>query len=124
MAGTRLVQCALDNHWLAERRVPSLRQQWIEMHHGKQNDQFNPAAVNLTGTAWQVVWEAAANPPADPIRRRFHVLSVLFRPTKPPTQPSPTMIRKRTQLRNPSRPAKAKGTARLNKPASIPMNRP
>jgi hypothetical protein len=23
----------------------------VEMHYGKQNQQFNPAAVNLTGTA-------------------------------------------------------------------------
>jgi hypothetical protein len=36
---------------LTERGVPSIRQQWIEMHYGKQNEQFNPAAVNLTGTA-------------------------------------------------------------------------
>ena len=51
MAGTSIVQRALDNRWLAERGVPSLRQQWIEMHYGQQNEQFNPAAVNLTGTA-------------------------------------------------------------------------
>jgi hypothetical protein len=42
---------ALDNQWLAERGVPSLKQQWVQMHYGKQNPQFNPAAVNLTGTA-------------------------------------------------------------------------
>ena len=52
MAGTSLVQRALDNRWLTERGVPSLRQQWIEMHYGKQNEHFDPAAVNLTGTAW------------------------------------------------------------------------
>lgn len=51
MAGTSLVQRALDNRWLTERGVPSLRQQWIEMHYGKQNEKFDPAAVNLTGTA-------------------------------------------------------------------------
>ena len=51
MAGTSIVQRALDNRWLAEQGVPSIRQQWIEMHYGKQNPQFNPAAVNLTGTA-------------------------------------------------------------------------
>ena len=51
MAGTSIVQRALDNRWLAERGVPNLTQQWVEMHYGKQNKQFNPAAVNLTGTA-------------------------------------------------------------------------
>jgi hypothetical protein len=51
MAGTSLVQRALDNRWLTERGVPSLKQQWIEMHYGKTNEPFNPAAVNLTGTA-------------------------------------------------------------------------
>jgi hypothetical protein len=39
------------NEWLAERGVPNLKQQWVEMHYGQQNPQFNPAAVNLTGTA-------------------------------------------------------------------------
>ena len=51
MAGTSIVQRALDNRWLAERGVPNLTQQWVEMHYGKQNPKFNPAAVNLTGTA-------------------------------------------------------------------------
>ena len=51
MAGMSLVQRALDNRWQAEQGVPSIRHQWIEMHYGKQNPQFNPAAVNLTGTA-------------------------------------------------------------------------
>jgi len=42
--------------------VPSIRQQWIEMHYGPRNDHFNPEAVNLTGTAGcgpacPVVWE-------------------------------------------------------------------
>jgi hypothetical protein len=50
-AGTSIVQRALNNEWLAERGVPNLKQQWVEMHYGKQNPQFNPAAVNLTGTA-------------------------------------------------------------------------
>ncbi len=47
MAGTSLVQRALDNRWLTERGMPSLRQQWIEMHYGKQNEHFEPATVNL-----------------------------------------------------------------------------
>jgi len=51
MAGTSIVQRALDNHWLKERGVPSLRQQWIALHYGKVNPKFNPEAVNLTGTA-------------------------------------------------------------------------
>jgi RNA-directed DNA polymerase len=51
MAGTEIVQRALDNRWLAERGVPSLRQQWIDLHYGKVNPKFNPEAVNLTGTA-------------------------------------------------------------------------
>jgi RNA-directed DNA polymerase len=51
MAGTSIVQRALDNEWLAERGVPNLKQQWVEMHYGKPNPQYNPAAVNLTGTA-------------------------------------------------------------------------
>jgi RNA-directed DNA polymerase len=51
MAGTSIVQRALDNRWLEEQGVPNIRQQWIEMHYGKQNPKFNPEAVNLTGTA-------------------------------------------------------------------------
>jgi len=51
MAGTSIVQRALDNRWLAERGVPSLVQQWVQMHYGKRNEQFNPSAANLTGTA-------------------------------------------------------------------------
>jgi hypothetical protein len=51
MAGTSLVQRALDNRRLTEQGVPSSRQHWIEMHYGQPNEQFNPAAVNLTGTA-------------------------------------------------------------------------
>jgi len=51
MAGTSIVQRALDNGWLAERGVPSLKDQWVEMHYGQRNRLFNPEAVNLTGTA-------------------------------------------------------------------------
>ena len=51
MAGTSIVQRALDNRWLTERGVPSIRQQWIEMHYGQRNRLPNPEAVNLTGTA-------------------------------------------------------------------------
>ncbi len=51
MAGTSIVQRALDNAWLAERGVPSIRQQWIDLHYGQPNPQGNPEAVNLTGTA-------------------------------------------------------------------------
>jgi hypothetical protein len=51
LAGTSIVQHALNNRWLAEQGVPSLRQQWIAMHYGKQNPKLDPAAVNLTGTA-------------------------------------------------------------------------
>jgi RNA-directed DNA polymerase len=51
MAGTSIVQRALDNRWLAERGVPNLKDQWVEMHYGQRNRQFNPEAVNLTGTA-------------------------------------------------------------------------
>ena len=63
MAGTSIVQRALANRGLTERGVPSIRQRWIEMHYGKQNEKFDPAAVNLTGTAGcgpacPVVWEA------------------------------------------------------------------
>ncbi len=63
MAGTSIVQRALDNRWLTERGVPSLRQQWIAMHYSPRNERFHPEAVNLTETAWcgpacQVVWEA------------------------------------------------------------------
>jgi len=51
MAGTSIVQRALDNRWLTERGVPSLREQWVRMHYGQRNEQLNPEAVNLTGTA-------------------------------------------------------------------------
>lgn len=40
-----------EDVWLAERGVPNLKQQWVQLHYGKQNPKFNPAAVNLTGTA-------------------------------------------------------------------------
>jgi RNA-directed DNA polymerase len=51
MSGNGIVQRALDNTWLAEQGVPNLRQQWIELHYGKQNPRWDPASVNLTGTA-------------------------------------------------------------------------
>ena len=51
MAGTGIVQRALNNSWLAEQGVPSIRQRWIDLHYGRVNDKFNPEAVNLTGTA-------------------------------------------------------------------------
>jgi len=51
MAGNSFVQRALDNQWLTGQGVPSLRQQRIEMHYGKQNEQVNSEAVNLTGIA-------------------------------------------------------------------------
>lgn len=51
MAGTSILQRALTNQWLAEHGVPNLTQQWVELHYGKQNPNFDPASVNLTGTA-------------------------------------------------------------------------
>jgi RNA-directed DNA polymerase len=51
MSGNGIVQRALDNPWLAEQGVPNLRQQWIELHYGKQNPLADPASVNLTGIA-------------------------------------------------------------------------
>jgi RNA-directed DNA polymerase len=51
MSGNGIVQRALDNTWLAEQGVPNLRQQWIELHYGKQNPLTDPASVNLTGIA-------------------------------------------------------------------------
>ena len=70
MAETSIVQRALDNAWLAQRGLPSLKDQWVEMHYGQRNRLFNPEAVNLTGTAGrgpacQVVWE-----PRGPSSRR------------------------------------------------------
>jgi RNA-directed DNA polymerase len=50
MAGTSIVQRALDNRWLTERGVPSLKDQWVEMHYGQRNRSRSEAA-NLTGTA-------------------------------------------------------------------------
>jgi predicted transcriptional regulator len=51
MAGTSIVQRVLDNRWLAERGVPNLKDQWVEMRYGQRNRQSNPEARNLTGTA-------------------------------------------------------------------------
>jgi RNA-directed DNA polymerase len=42
---------ALDDRWLAEWGVASLRQQWIELHYGRQNHGLDPVVVNLTGIA-------------------------------------------------------------------------
>jgi RNA-directed DNA polymerase len=51
MSGTSIVQRALPNAWLREQGVPDLRSQWIELHYGDRNRKFDPASVNLTGTA-------------------------------------------------------------------------
>jgi hypothetical protein len=50
MAGTSIVQRALDNRWLAERAVPSLKQQWIEMHYGQQNELGQARRATDSGT--------------------------------------------------------------------------
>ncbi len=47
MAGTSIVQRALANRWLSERGVPGLKEQGVDMHYAKRNEQFDPAAVNL-----------------------------------------------------------------------------
>ena len=51
MSGNGIVQRALNNAWLREQGVPDLKAQWIELHYGKQNPHWDPASVNLTGTA-------------------------------------------------------------------------
>jgi RNA-directed DNA polymerase len=51
MAGTSIVQRALDNRWLTERGVPSLKDQWVEMHYGPTGEPQGSTAANLTGTA-------------------------------------------------------------------------
>jgi len=51
MSGNGIVQRALNNAWLREQRVPDLKAQWIELHYGNWNPNWNPASVNLTGTA-------------------------------------------------------------------------
>jgi RNA-directed DNA polymerase len=51
MAGTSIVQRALDNRWLSERGVPSLKQQWVAMHYGRPVDPQGSSTANLTGTA-------------------------------------------------------------------------
>src|SRR5512143_1206907 len=51
MAGTSIVQRALDNRWLSERGVPSLKEQWVKMHYGQTGDPQGSATANLTGTA-------------------------------------------------------------------------
>ena len=50
MAGTEIVQRALDNRWLAERGVPCIKDQWVDMHYGRGKTP-TPEAANLTGTA-------------------------------------------------------------------------
>jgi RNA-directed DNA polymerase len=62
MAGTSIVQRALDNQWLKERGVPSLKEQWVALHYGRPADPQGSSTVNLTGTAVRgpactVVWE-------------------------------------------------------------------
>ena len=66
LAGTSTIQRALDNQWLAEQGVPSIRQHWIEMHYGQQNEKFNPQAVILTGPSCQVVWGRDGQPSQRP----------------------------------------------------------
>ena len=51
MSGNGIVQRALNNAWLREQGVPDLKAQWIELHYGKRNPNWDPASVNLTGTA-------------------------------------------------------------------------
>jgi len=51
MAGTSIVERALDNRLLTEMGVPSLKEQWVKMHYGQKDRSPNPEAVNLTGTA-------------------------------------------------------------------------
>ena len=51
MSGNGIVQRALDNAWLWEQGVPDLKSRWIELHYGARNRTFDPASVNLTGTA-------------------------------------------------------------------------
>jgi RNA-directed DNA polymerase len=51
MSGNGIVQRAMHNFWLEQQGVPNLRQRWIDLHYGKQNPNWDPASVNLTGTA-------------------------------------------------------------------------
>jgi len=51
MSGNGIVQRALNNAWLWEQGVPDLKAQWIELHYGRRNPNWNPTVVNLTGTA-------------------------------------------------------------------------
>ena len=51
MAGMSIVQRALNILWLAERGVPNLKEQWVQLHYGRQNLKVDPASVNLAGTA-------------------------------------------------------------------------
>jgi RNA-directed DNA polymerase len=52
MSGNGIVQRAMDNTWLKEQGVPTLRDQWIELHYGvPQAPPMDIASVNLTGIA-------------------------------------------------------------------------
>ena len=51
MSGNGLVQRALNKAWLWAQGVPNMRQHWIDLHYGRQNPHWDPASVNLTGTA-------------------------------------------------------------------------
>jgi len=52
MSGSGIVQRALCKAWLWGQGVPNMRQQWIDLHYGRQNLKFDPESVNLTGTAY------------------------------------------------------------------------
>jgi len=43
MAGTSIVQQALDNRWLKERGA-NLKEQWVQMHYGKGEPQVQPSS--------------------------------------------------------------------------------
>ena len=52
MSGNGIVQRAMDNRWLKEQGVPTLRDQWIELHYGRpQAPPMDIASVNRTGIA-------------------------------------------------------------------------
>ena len=53
LSGNGIVQRALNNAWLREQGVPDLKQQWIDLHYGRRNPDWNPEAVNLAGTAYR-----------------------------------------------------------------------
>jgi retron-type reverse transcriptase len=37
--------------WLEQQGVPNLRRRWIDLHYGRQNPNWDPASVHLTGIA-------------------------------------------------------------------------